>query len=144
MKLIFLFLLLSTSVFADSIAPIPIADGDGVGITSTNPLFVTGGGGGGVQQIKDALNTNASGSGAAATVSTVQTLTAPPNAVGFILMNLDVSTTNMRWALGRTATTTLGQQLQPGRDTGFVPAGSNISIVAESGTVTYDVQWVSQ
>lgn len=90
------------------------------------------------------LNTTGSGSGAGATVSTVSTLTAPANAVGFILMNLDVSTTNMRWAVGRTASTTLGQQLQPGRDTGFVPVGANISIIAESGTVTYDVQWVSQ
>lgn len=93
---------------------------------------------------KAPVNTTGSGSAAAATVSTVATLTAPANAVGFILMNLDVSTTNMRWAVGRTASTTLGQQLQPGRDTGFVPVGANISIIAESGTVTYDVQWVSQ
>ena len=90
------------------------------------------------------LNANASGSAAAATVSTVTTLTAPANAVGFILMNLDTSTTNMRWSLGRTASTTLGQQLQPGRDSGFVPSGANISIIAESGTVNYDVQWISQ
>lgn len=93
---------------------------------------------------KSLINSNASGSAAAATVSTVQTLTAPANAVGFILMNLDVSTTNMRWAAGRTATSTLGQQLQPGRDTGFIPMGTNVSIVAEGGTVTYDIQWVSQ
>lgn len=90
------------------------------------------------------VSTTGSGSAAGATVSTVQTLTAPANAVGFVLMNMDTSTTNMRWAIGRTATTTLGQQLQPGRDTGFVPAGANISIIAESGTVTYDIQWVSQ
>lgn len=88
--------------------------------------------------------TTGSGSAASATVSTVQTLTAPTNAVGFILMNLDVSTTSMRWAVGRTADVTLGQQLQPGRDTGFVPVGANVSIIAESGTVTYDIQWVKQ
>lgn len=94
--------------------------------------------------VKAPVNVTGSGSAAGATVSGVTTLTAPANAVGFVLMNLDVSTTNMRWAVGRTATTTLGQQLQPGRDTGFVPVGANISIIAESGTVTYDVQWVSQ
>lgn len=87
---------------------------------------------------------NGSGSAAAATVSTVITLTAPANATGFILMNLDTSTANVRYAIGRTATTTLGQQLQPGRDSGFVPCGANVSLVAESGTQNYDIQWVSQ
>lgn len=86
---------------------------------------------------------NAAGSGTAATVSTVVTETKPANAVGFILMCIDTSTANIRWALGRTATTAIGQQLQPGRDTGFVPAGVNVSIVAESGTQSYDIQWIS-
>ena len=85
-----------------------------------------------------------SGSAAAATVSTVVTLTAPTNATGFILQCLDTSTANIRWAVGRTATTTLGQQLQPGRDTGFVPIGANVSIVAESGTQNYDIQWIAK
>jgi hypothetical protein len=93
---------------------------------------------------KAAVNANGSGSAAASTVSTVITLTAPANAVGFILQNLDTSTANIRWAVGRTASTTLGQQLQPGRDTGFIPVGANVSLVAESGTQNYDVQWVSQ
>lgn len=93
---------------------------------------------------KSPVNTAGSGSAAAATVSTVITLTAPALAAGFILMNLDTSSTNMRWAVGRTASATLGQQLQPGRDTGFVPAGANVSVCAESGTCNYDVQWVSQ
>jgi len=95
-------------------------------------------------QAKAAVNLNGSGSGAGATVSTVITLTAPSNAVGFILMNMDTSTANIRYAIGRTASATLGQQLQPGRDTGFIPCGANISLCAESGTQTYDVQWVSQ
>lgn len=93
---------------------------------------------------KAPVNVTGSGSSASATVSTVATLTAPANAVGFILMNLDTSTTNMRWSVGRTASTTLGQQLQPGRDTGFVPVGIDVSIIAESGTCNYDVQWVSR
>lgn len=93
---------------------------------------------------KAAVNANGSGSAAAATVSTVITLTAPANAVGFILQNLDTSTANIRWAIGRTASATLGQQLQPGRDTGFIPVGANVSLVSESGTNNYDIQWVSQ
>lgn len=92
----------------------------------------------------DTSGSSGSGSGAAATVSSVATLTAPTGAIGFILMNLSSSTTNMRWSVGRTAGTTLGQRLEPGRDTGFVPVGANVSIIAESGTVNYDVQWVSQ
>jgi hypothetical protein len=59
-------------------------------------------------------------------------------------MNLDTSTANIRWAVGRTASATLGQQAQPGRDTGFVPIGANVSICAESGTQNYDVQWIAQ
>lgn len=95
-------------------------------------------------QTKDAVNTTGSGSSAGATVSTVATLTAPASAVGFVLMCLDTSTANIRWAIGRTSSTTLGQQLQPGRDTGFIPCGANVSICAESGTQNYDIQWVSQ
>jgi len=94
--------------------------------------------------VTTAGSTTGSGSAAAATVSTVITLTAPANTTGFILMNMDTSTANVRWAIGRTATATLGQQLQPGRDSGFVPCGANVSLVAESGTQTYDIQWISQ
>lgn len=90
------------------------------------------------------ISVNGSGSAAAATVSTVITLTAPANATGFVLMNLDTSTANLRWSIGRVAAIDLGQQLQPGRDSGFVPCGANVSLIAESGTQNYDIQWVSQ
>ena len=93
---------------------------------------------------KTPINLTGSGSGAAATVSTVTTLTAPSNAIGFILMNLDTSTANIRWAVGRTASTTLGQQLQPGRDTGFIPIGASVSVISESGTQNIDIQWIAQ
>ena len=76
------------------------------------------------------------------TVSTVATITAPANATGFILMNLDTSSANIRYRIGGTATTSSGQQLQPARDTGFVPCAANISICAESGTQNYDIQWL--
>jgi hypothetical protein len=89
---------------------------------------------------KSPVNTN--GSNTDSTVSTVVTLTAPANAVGFILMNLDTSSANIRWRIGATATASSGQQLQNGRDTGFVPCAANISICAESGTQNYNVQWI--
>lgn len=97
-----------------------------------------------VSQSANPINTSGSGSPAGPTVTTQILLTAPAKAVGFIIMNLDISTTNMRWSIGRTSSATLGQQLQPGRDSGFVPCGANVSICAESGTCTYDIQWVSQ
>lgn len=93
---------------------------------------------------KTPINLTGSGSSAGATVSTVATLSAPSNAIGFILMNLDTSSANIRWAVGRTASTTLGQQLQPGRDTGFVPIGASVSVIAESGTQNIDIQWIAQ
>jgi hypothetical protein len=83
-----------------------------------------------------------SGSQSNSTVSTVITLTAPAGAMGFLLTNLDTSTANIRWAVGATATASVGTQLQPGRDTGFFPVGGNISVCAESGTQNYSVQWI--
>ena len=85
---------------------------------------------------------NKAGSHTTGTVSTVATLTAPANAVAFILQTLDTNTTNVRWAIGATATTTVGMQLEPGRDTGLVPCGANVSVCSESGTNTYMIQWV--
>lgn len=92
------------------------------------------------------LNTTGSGSlnSGSSTVSTVTTIVAPANAAGFILEAMQANTSNIRWSIGRTATTSLGQQLQPGRDTGFVPCEANISICAEGGTQTYDIQWVTR
>ena len=78
------------------------------------------------------------------TVSTVITLTAPANATGFMLEADAANTATMRWAIGATATTSLGMQLQAGRDTGYIPAGSNITLVSESGTQGYQVQWIAR
>jgi hypothetical protein len=82
------------------------------------------------------------GSNTDSTVSTVITLSPPANSVGFILMNLDTSTANIRWRIGATATSSSGQQLQPGRDTGFIPCAADISLCSESGTNNYNVQWI--
>lgn len=85
---------------------------------------------------------NLNGANSEGTVSTVTTLTAPANAVGFILMNNDDSTANIRWRIGATATAAAGSQLQAGRDTGYVPCAANISICAESGTQNFNIQWI--
>jgi hypothetical protein len=82
------------------------------------------------------------GSNTDSTVSTVITLSPPANSVGFILMNLDTSTANLRWRIGAVATSSSGQQLQPGRDTGFIPCAAAISLCSESGTNNYNVQWI--
>lgn len=86
---------------------------------------------------------NAAGSHTTSTVGAVAaTLTAPANAVGFLLQASDQNATNIRWAIGATASAAIGSQLQPGRGTGYVPCGANVSIISESGTNEYEMQWV--
>lgn len=84
----------------------------------------------------------AAGSNTNTTVSTVQTLTPPANAIGFILMCLDTATASIRWRIGATATASSGQQLQAGRDTGYIPVNAAISVCAESGTQDINIQWI--
>jgi hypothetical protein len=90
--------------------------------------------------VQEAINT--SGDHTTGNVSTVVTLTAPASAVGFLLQASSSNSTNIRWRIGAAATASVGQQLQPGRDTGFIPCGANISIISESGTNEYQVQWI--
>lgn len=125
----------TVTIKAASTAPVATDTAAVVAISPNTPAIAT----------KAAVSVNGSGSAASATVgTTASTLTAPANCVGFILQCLDTSTANIRWAIGRTASATLGQQLQPGRDTGFIPCGANVSVCAESGTQNLDIQWVSQ
>lgn len=75
--------------------------------------------------------------------TTASTITKPVNAIGFVLQAPDVNTDNIRWAIGSTASTTVGLQLQPGRDSGFIPVSANVSVCAEaSGTNAFDIQWI--
>jgi hypothetical protein len=92
-----------------------------------------------VNQVAGATDTQTTG-----TVSTVVTLTAPSNAQGFILQNLQTSAANVRFAMGATASATLGMELAPGQDSGFVPTSVSVSICSESGTNNYNVQWVAK
>jgi hypothetical protein len=87
---------------------------------------------------------NVTGSQATTSTSTVVTITAPANAVGFILQASPSNTDNLRWRVGATATTTVGMLLAPGQDSGYVPLGANISLIPVSGTQEYEVQWVAQ
>lgn len=77
------------------------------------------------------------------TGTTASTATRPVNAMGFVIQASDANTDNIRWMVGGTASTTLGLQLQPGRDSGFIPVSANVSVCAEaSGTNSFDIQWV--
>lgn len=77
--------------------------------------------------------------------TTPATVTKPANAIGFILQAPDTNTDNIRWRLGPGASTTQGLQLQSGRDTGFIPAGVDVSVCAEvSGTNAFQIQWISK
>jgi hypothetical protein len=77
--------------------------------------------------------------------TTAATITSPGTVVGFILQAADTNSANMRWRIGGiAATTTVGMQLQPGRDTGVIPYNGNVSIISESGTNEYQITWIQQ
>lgn len=71
---------------------------------------------------------------------------APANAVGFIFEHDSTSSDSVRWSVGSTASATVGNLCEPGRDTGFVPIGTGATIsvaaVASTGTNSYSIQWV--
>jgi len=92
-------------------------------------------------QTKDSVN--AGGSFFSASINSVTTITAPSNAVEVIIQADDTNTENMRFVIGGTATSSIGVQLQPGRSE-TLKVGSNISIIPESGTQKYNIQYVTQ
>lgn len=87
-------------------------------------------------------NTNGSISNNAAVTTTASTFTAPANAVGFLLEAESSNTANIRWAIGSTASASVGTIAESGRDTGYIPGAANISVVAISGTQAVSVQWI--
>lgn len=91
--------------------------------------------------VSQGANTNGSQVTGSAT-TTASTITAPANAVGFILQATETNTDNMRWRAGSVATSATGQKLLPGADTGYLPMSKDISIIAVSGTQEYNIQWV--
>jgi hypothetical protein len=119
--------------------------------TITNPVAVTGTFYQATQpvSIATAIPTkapvNAAGSivNTSLTATTASTASVPANAVGFVLEAPSTNTDNIRYAIGGTASTTVGMLMEPGRDTGFIPCAANISICATvSGTNAFSIQWV--
>lgn len=78
------------------------------------------------------------------TTVTAQTISAPANAVGFVFESDSSNATNVRYAIGATATASVGTLMEPGRDSGFIPSGANISVISTSGSPTVSVQWIQR
>lgn len=87
--------------------------------------------------------TNGSIVNTALVATTASSVSAPANAVGFILEAPSDNTHNIRWCIGGTASTTVGMLTEPGRDTGYIPCSANISVCSTvSGTNAFSVQWI--
>lgn len=96
-------------------------------------------------QIKAAKNATSSFSEDATVGGTAETFTAPANAVGMILQASSANVGNIRWRASGTATASSGHQLEPGRDTGFLPITTDISYINESTTGDYlSITWMVQ
>lgn len=93
---------------------------------------------------KAPVNSTGSFTQNAAITTTAATLTAPGNAIGFILQNDSVSSDCVRWKIGSAATATTGLILFPTDATPEVHSGANVSIASCSGTQTINIQWISQ
>lgn len=92
---------------------------------------------------KSPVNSNGSIVNTSLTGTTASTATVPANAVGFVLEAPSTNTDNIRYAIGGTASTTVGMLMEPGRDTGFIPCAANISICSTvSGTNAFSIQWI--
>lgn len=73
------------------------------------------------------------------------TFVPPTNSVGFILLCPSTNKKNVRWSIGVTATSTVGNLYEPGRDSGYVPCAANISVFGLNTTPGQDkvsVQWI--
>lgn len=92
---------------------------------------------------KAPVNTAGSAANTSLTGTTASTATAPANAVGFILYADTDNAHTIRFAIGATASTSVGGRLEPGRDTGYLPCAANVSVCATaSGTNAFFIQWI--
>jgi len=109
---------------------------DGSGVTQPVSIAAT-------VVVKDAAKTNSYDEKLA--VTTVETFTAPPNAIGAKIMLIDSAGTtgNLRFKMGGVAADDSGMQLQPARSEDLI-GSSNISVCAESGTCEVAVIWTIQ
>jgi hypothetical protein len=92
--------------------------------------------------VRPSSNTNGVIMNNGAVSTTAYTFTAPVNAVGFILESESTNSVNIRWAIGSTATATVGMLTEPGRDSGYIPGAADISVIALSGSASISVQWI--
>lgn len=105
---------------------------EGVEVSPSNPLPVSAGSGSGTSgQVNNISAT-----------TTAQTVAVPANAIGFLLESDSSNTDNIRWAIGATASASVGTLAEPGRDTGYIPLAAAISVIAIAGTQAVSVQWV--
>lgn len=75
-------------------------------------------------------------------ISAVTNYSAPVGAVAFLLQtDSSLNSANGRWRVGLAANATLGNQLEPGRDTGLIPYGSTLSICPEGTTLAFQLTW---
>ena len=89
-------------------------------------------------------NTNGNTTGSLVVGNAAAVPFAPPaNAVGFVIESSTGNSQNLRWSLGSAATATHGMRLEPGRDSGYIPAATTISVIAEAGTnQEVQITWV--
>lgn len=113
-------------------------NGTATAVSATNPLPITG-------SISVSAGVNTAGSisnNASVGSGSATTFTKPANAVGFILENESLTTIPIRWAVGSTATSSVGNYYEAGRDTGYIPLAANISVIGVGGTASVSVQWI--
>lgn len=94
---------------------------------------------------KSPVNTNGTIVNTTLTGTTATANTPPANAIGFMIEADSSNSDNIRWAIGSTASTTVGFRLEAGRDAGgFIPCAASVSVCAEASTVSnkYIIQWI--
>lgn len=78
---------------------------------------------------------------------TVTNFSAPTGAVAFLIESESTNTVNLRWSLGLAANSTIGFLMEPGRDSGLIPAGITLSICGSTSTVSsvqsVDIMWIT-
>lgn len=147
-------ILISTQSFAQQV--VKIIDGNG----GTNAAAVTanglqvdinqsvtisasqGGPGSEAWLVKEVYSNGFFASNNAVISASASTFAAPNNAVGFLLEADGNNTDNVRWAVGSTASPTVGMLAEPGRDSGYMPLAKTISVSSVTGTQSVTVQWV--
>lgn len=127
----------SSQIVTQGTVPWVVSVPNGVAITNTPTVLAA-----------QSPNSNATQRTVAVTTSE-STHLSPTNAIGLIIEAESGNATNIRWGISNTATsflsTTVGQLTEPGRDSGFLPAGQGTIIHLIStgaGTNAADLQWV--